>query len=87
MKKQERNWIALAKELRALIDDATPDTAVIVRVDDEGRGITITPAETNTAGMFCDTEQLVDFCRCKKLSNWIGVQYDNPRNVMVHVFG
>lgn len=66
---KERDWEALAEELRALIGKTIPETAceVIVKAD----GLEIHPGATNETGAFYQTEEIVDFCRSKTLLNWV----------------
>lgn len=68
---EKRNYKALAREFKQLIKGCTKATADKVVVDENG--IDIFPAKTNDSGTFYHTEELIDFCRFRKLSNWVGV--------------
>ena len=79
MRQQDRktvDWKALAEEFYNMVKNTTPATAVRVEVTksgDEDGGIDIYPAETNDTNCFYCAEDLVDFCRCKGLSEHISV--------------
>lgn len=74
-----RNWKALGLELKELLGNMTEETAVnvIAKVGE----IELHPAETNDGRAFYHTEQVTDFCRCKKLSNY--VLYDRITNKVI----
>lgn len=63
------NWKSLAREFNNMVKDTTKETAVIVQ--DQKDWIEISPASTNTSNAFFCTEEIVDFCRCKGLSNYV----------------
>lgn len=70
------DWNALAEEFYNMVKDSTPETAVRVELttnDDVPDGFNVLPAETNVAHTFFHTEELVDFARCKGLSNYVSV--------------
>ena len=75
-----RYWKELGLELKELLGNMTEATAVnvIVKVEEK---IELHPAETNDGRAFYHTEQVVDFCRCKKLSNY--VVYDRITNKVI----
>jgi len=68
---EKRNWKALAREFREMVKNTTDATKVIVKVGDND--IAIYPAKTNHTKAFYCTEELIDFCRCKRLSNHVTV--------------
>ena len=69
-----KNWKQLASELKECIF-TTEFTRVniVIEKDPQGNddGIKITPESGEV--LFC-TEDIVDFCRCKRLSNYVGVK-------------
>ena len=70
------DWKAMAEEFYNLVKDTTDETAVRVEVTNFSgvdNGIDIYPADTNTTNCFYQTEEIVDFCRCKGLSNHVSV--------------
>ena len=80
MRPKDRNtadWKALAEEFNNMVKDTTSDTAVIVKVSTNAKGVAdsieIYPAETNRSNCFFCVEELVDFCRCKGLSEHVSV--------------
>ena len=78
---EKRNYKALAREFKEMVKNCTEATAVKVVADETG--IDIYPAKTNTTGTFYHTEEMVDFCRFRRLSNWIDVYNGSTR---VHIY-
>lgn len=77
----KKNYQELAKELRELIVNHTDATSVeIVATKD---GIDIFPAKTITTGAFHHMEEVVDFCRVKRLSSYAAVEIVNCKPVVV----
>ena len=79
---KERNWEALAQELIELIGNSTEATAVEVKV--ENNAIELHPKKGNDGTAFSHTEEVVDFCRCKKLSNYVSFDFYS-RNVICRI--
>lgn len=77
----KKNYEALAQELRELIVNYTEATAVDIVASEDG--IEIYPAKTNLAGSFHPTDEVVDFCRVKRLSNYAAVEIVNGKPVVV----
>lgn len=81
---KERDWNQLSEELIELIGNYTEATRVkaVVRAN----CIELVPdGEENDGISFHHTEQVVDFCRCKRLSNY--VYYDFvTKNVVCMIF-
>lgn len=71
MEKDLKFYRKVARELREKMGDHTEATAVRIIADETG--VDILPAKTNTRGTFYHTEELVDYCRYKGLSNWVSV--------------
>lgn len=66
---KEKNYSVLAQELREYLGEMNEGIAVEV-TSDEG-GIEVMPASKLKYAAFHYTEEIVDFCRFKKLSNYI----------------
>lgn len=81
---KERDWTKLSEELMELIGNYTEAARVkaIVRAN----AIELVPdGDENEGFAFHHTEQVVDFCRCKKLSNY--VFYDSvTKKVACYIF-
>lgn len=71
LRKENYDWEALAQEFREIVEGTTDATKVVVKVD--GESLDIYPDEKNILGAFYLTEELVDFCRVKGLSNYVHV--------------
>ena len=83
--KKRLDWYALAEELREMVSNATPETAVKVDVlqSMEGaEGIDVVPAETNKCNYIIQLEEIVDFTRCKGLGSWADIK---DGKVRVHI--
>lgn len=77
MEKNLNFYKKVAKEFRQMVKGCTKETDVKVVASETG--IDILPAKTNTMRVFYHTEELVDFCRYKRLNNWIDVYDGFPR--------
>ena len=71
---KERNWSALAQELTELISNTTEATAVEVRVYKDS-SLELYPIKENDGKCFFHMEEVVDFCRCKKLSCYVSFSF------------
>ena len=69
---KERNWNELAKELEnlAYFNYKPAQVNVVVCYDEKGKpdGLKVYPKQGRTIHV---AEQIVDFCRCKQLNNYI----------------
>ena len=83
----ERDFKALALELREFIGASTEATAVVVTPRDEPKGIDILPASSNTMGVFYHIEELANFVKYHKLNCWIDSHVHDGDNVArVHIY-
>lgn len=79
----ERNWDLLADELRGLVGNHTG--AAAVRVESVKMGIDVYPRSTADRMALHHNEDIVDFCRCKRLNSF--VMYDNVNErLKYHIF-
>lgn len=91
MKTNKTNIKLAAVALRSLLNDTTPETAVVITVENNGKygdSIDIRPAATNLSGTFYHAEEIVDVCRTYRLSEWIGARVDDNGNAytIVHIY-
>lgn len=80
---KERNWEELGQELADLIGETTAQTAVEVKIGNES--LDLFPAKENDGHCFFHMPQVVDFCRCKRLSNLVSID-SMTGYVVCHIF-
>ena len=75
----EKDFKKLAEELRELIGESTPATEVEVVVNSSS--LTLHPKGLNRGDVFFHTEIVVDFCRCKRMCNFVSIDYETGKVV------
>lgn len=70
MDKDKLNWEALADELRGMLENTWEGVAVEVIVGEDKKSVEVYPASHTIGSAFHHTEEIVDFCRVKRLSNY-----------------
>lgn len=79
---KEKNWKKLANELMELIGESTPATKVKAKV--ENSRIELYPeGDENDGGAFFHIEEVVDFCRVKKLSSYVTMDFERQNVICV----
>lgn len=73
MEKDKLNWEALADELCGMLENVWEGVAVEVVVGEDKKSIEVYPASYTTGSAFHHTEDIVDFCRVKRLSNYASI--------------
>lgn len=79
--KKTTEWSLLVYELSEMLKDVHESTAVDVLLGEDGRSIEIYPASTTPGTAFHHTEEVVDFCRVKRLSNYASFTDRNGKYV------
>lgn len=79
--KTKTEWVLLVYELSEMLKDVHEFTAVDVLLGEDGRSIEIYPASTTPGIAFYHTEEVVDFCRVKRLSNYASFAERNGKCV------
>lgn len=79
MEKKKRDWNSLVTELSEILAGGYEGTAVDVVLGNDKESIEVYPKASAVCGSFYKTEEIVDFCRCKRLSNYIATEMRNDR--------
>ena len=79
--KTKTEWGQLVHELSEMLKDVHESTLADVVLGEDGRSIEIYPASTTLGIAFYHTEEVVDFCRVKRLSNYASFAERNGKCV------
>ena len=64
------NWEALADELRGMLKNTWEGVAVEIVIGEDKKSIEVYPASHTAGSAFHHADDIVDFCRVKRLSNY-----------------
>lgn len=68
---------AFAEDLKSYIGETTAECSIEITVVDGGNnysGVEVAPGPANTSGSLYHCEEVVDFCRGRNLSFWVGAK-------------
>lgn len=80
MARKEKNWNSLAEELSEMLEGGYEGTAVEVVIGTDNASIEVIP-KSSTTGAFHKVEDIVDFCRCKRLSCYCYTEFRDGKTV------
>lgn len=81
---KEINWKALAEELTDMLSYQTDETAVEVRVCKDN-ALELHPIKNNDGIAFYHMDTVTDFCRCKKLSSYVSLNFSTVTKVICRI--
>lgn len=78
---KELNWNELVQELSSMLEEVHECVKVDVILGSDKKSIEIYPAKGTSGSAFHHTEEIVDFCRVKRLSNYASFDIRHDRMV------